>query len=78
MQAEVRCLASDLFDAWLDGYDPGEFAIIPHSVRSLDPGFVSAALAHVGWIYVTDDVLPNPWDSLPSYFGQLMDELEAG
>jgi hypothetical protein len=21
-----------------------------------------------GWIYVTDDAPPNPWDQLPSYF----------
>ncbi|MCA9648471.1 MAG: spherulation-specific family 4 protein [Myxococcales bacterium] len=63
---------------WTDAYDRSHFAIIPHSVPSLDAGFVSAALQHVGWIYVTDDVLPNPWDSLPSYFGDLMDQLAAG
>lgn len=22
----------------------------------------------IGWVYVTDDSLPNPWDSVPSYF----------
>ena len=21
-----------------------------------------------GWVYVTDDVLPNPWDTLPPYW----------
>ena len=26
---------------------------------------------NVGWIYVTDDDLPNPWDTLPAYWTNL-------
>jgi len=63
---------------WTDAYERENFAIIPHSVASLDAGFVSAALVHVGYVYVTDDVLPNPWDSLPTYFDELVLELAAG
>lgn len=63
---------------WTDAYERTNFAIIPHSVASLDAGFVSAALTHVGYVYATDDVLPNPWDSLPSYFDALVQQLAAG
>ena len=65
-------------DGWLFIYERERFAIIPHSVESLDAGFVSTALFQVGWIYATDDVLPNPWDTLPSYFDELMQQLAAG
>lgn len=68
----------DSLGGWHDGYDRGNFAIIPHSVDSLDTLFVSDALGHVGWIYITDDVLPNPWDSLPPYFDDLLGAVEAG
>ncbi len=32
-----------------------------------------AANRAFSYIYVTDDVMPNPWDKLASYFGTLMD-----
>jgi len=27
-----------------------------------------ALQAGVGWIYLTDDTLPNPWDTLPAFW----------
>lgn len=61
---------------WHDGYDKKNFGIIPYAVPSLDTSFVAQAKAHVGYIYITDDDLPNPWDSLPPYFDALLGELE--
>lgn len=63
---------------WTDAYERTRFAIIPYAVPSLDAGFVSAALEHVGWVYATDDDLPNPWDTLPPYLDELMQQLAAG
>lgn len=37
----------------------------------LVPGLVKQLAKYVQYIYVTDDVLPSPWDSLPPYFEQL-------
>ena len=34
------------------------------------------ARKYVGYIYLQNDDLPNPWDSLPSYFDDLLDALE--
>jgi hypothetical protein len=31
---------------------------------------------HVGFVYLTDDTLPNPYDTLPSYFSSLLAALE--
>ena len=34
------------------------------------------ARKYVQYIYVQNDNLPNPWDSVPSYFGDLLAALE--
>jgi Spherulation-specific family 4 len=61
---------------WHANYPKKNFGIIPYAVPSLDPAFVAQAKANVGYIYLTDDDLPNPWDSLPPYFDALLAELE--
>jgi hypothetical protein len=61
---------------WHTGYDRHDFGIIPYAVPSLDGGFVAQARAYVGFIYLTDDDLPNPWDTLPPYFSDLLAALE--
>ncbi len=61
---------------WHAGYDKKNFGIIPYAVPSLDTTFVAQAKQSVGYIYLTDDDLPNPWDSLPPYFDALLGELE--
>lgn len=61
---------------WHDGYDKHNFGVIPYKVPALDATFVGEAKQHVGYIYLTDDDLPNPWDSLPPYFDALLGELE--
>jgi hypothetical protein len=37
---------------------------------------VRAAKGLVGYIYLTNDTLPNPWDSVPVYFADLLAALE--
>lgn len=61
---------------WTDAFSPHDFAIIPYRVPSLDVAFVQEAAQHVGYVYLTNDDLSNPWDSLPPYFGDLLAALE--
>ena len=61
---------------WHAPYDKQNFGIIPYGVPSLDATFVAGARPEVGFIYLTDGVLPNPWDSLSPYFGGLLAALE--
>lgn len=51
--------------------------IIPYGVPFLDAAWIAQAKQSVGWIYVTDQGLPNPWDALPGYFDALLDALAA-
>jgi hypothetical protein len=60
---------------WHAKYDKSSFGIIPYGV-SLDTAFVTKAKSAVGWVYLTDDDLPNPWDTLPPYFDGLLSALE--
>jgi hypothetical protein len=60
---------------WYTSHARTNFAVIPYNVPSLDTTYVNTAKQSVGWIYLTNDTLPNPWDSLSSYFSSLLDVL---
>jgi hypothetical protein len=60
---------------WHTSYPRSNFGIIPYGA-ALDHAYVSSAKAYVGYVYVTSDNLPNPWDSLPPYFADLLADLE--
>ena len=57
-------------------YAPSNFGVIPYAVSSVNATFVQQARQYVEYIYLTNDDLPNPWDSLTSYFSALMTALE--
>jgi hypothetical protein len=57
-------------------YAPGNFGIIPYKVSTVSSTFVKQARQYVGYVYLQNDDLPNPWDSLPSYFASLLAALE--
>ncbi len=63
---------------WHTGYDKSNFSMIAFGVGSLSTSFLSSASNDVGYIYITNDVLPNPYDSVPSYFGTLVADLDTG
>jgi len=62
---------------WHSNYDKKNFSIIPYAVGSLDKTYVSKAASEVGYMYITNDNLPNPWDSVPSYFNDLTSAVNA-
>lgn len=65
----------DYLKGWHLSHDKKNFAIIPHTVPTLDTNFVKEAKKYVGWIYVTNDTMTNPWNSLCSYYNQLVTAL---
>lgn len=66
---------TDRMGGWHAGYDKRNFGIIPYGV-SMSRTFVSSARQQVGYIYLQNDTLPNPWDTVPSYFNDLLTALE--
>jgi hypothetical protein len=51
------------------------FGAIPHSVSSYNSQWVDRAEDVVGYVYVTNDKMPNPWDTLTKYSRQLARDL---
>lgn len=56
--------------AWMSAYGPERFAILAHDVRSesYEAALQLALDGGAGWVYVTDDTLPNPWDEVPAFW----------
>ena len=54
---------------WVGGYPSTRFWHLVHSTatsRKMDRAVHLSKERNAGWIYVTPDVMPNPWDVLPS------------
>lgn len=66
--------STPLLSDWQSQYPRQSVGIIPYA-SPLDLAWVSRARAAVGYIYVTDDDLPNPWDTLPAFFDELLGAL---
>ena len=75
--ADVICVFEDnsgfgtwIPSSWYTKYNRDNFYVIPYNITSGD--FVSvvnrADSLNMGWIYCTNDNLPNPYDTLPPYF----------
>lgn len=52
------------------------FSVIGYSVSDLDQSYITNASKYLSYIYVTNDDLPNPWNSLPPYFEDLVTALD--
>lgn len=65
--------------AWVWNHDPGKFWHVVYEASSatrMRSALRWSQQRNVGYVYVTNDVLDNPYDSLPSYFAREIDELE--
>lgn len=63
-------------DAYVARYPARCFATLLHDIATAESMRTNVDLAvrrNVGWIYVTDDTLDDPWDTLPSYWAELVD-----
>ncbi len=69
--------AMSFLGGWHTLFSKADFAFVAIGVQSLDPAFVESASTYVGYIYVTDSSLPNPYNSLPSYFPDLVAALDS-
>lgn len=57
---------------WHSSWDRSNFAVLAYGVTTLDSAFLVTARPYAGYTYLTNDVMPNPWDSLPSYFSTML------
>jgi hypothetical protein len=58
-------------DRWVTNHLARQFSHLPYnapSAATMTNYIILAASRNAGWIYVTEDTLPNPWDTLPAYW----------
>ena len=63
-------------DGWHSQYSKYRWGMTSYGDQYLSDAFVYYAKQYSGYIYITDDVLPNPYDTLPSYFDRLIQDLD--
>ena len=69
-EGDYSTYGSTHFPSWTASYAPSRFYNIVYNVPdqlSMQNVLGEAASAGVGAVYATNDVLPNPYDTLPSY-----------
>ena len=54
---------------------PHSVGAFAYGIPTLDPAYVTSVRTDVNWIYLTNDTLPNPYDTLPPYFSDLLTAL---
>jgi hypothetical protein len=66
-------------DSYIGDYPPERFAMLAYNVPDTSTVCAHIDLAQhrgIGYVYLTDDTLPNPWDSLPGYWSAQIDCIE--
>ena len=72
--------ASYVPSSWNFDYDRSDFVHLVHTEPSSATMLTDLGLAvqrNAGGIFITDDVLPNPWDTLPSYWTTMVNAVAA-
>jgi hypothetical protein len=61
------------------GYAIDRCSLIAYNVPAaqINQSYISEVAQYVQWIWVTDDILPNPYDTNPSYFQSLVQFIVA-
>jgi hypothetical protein len=67
-------------DAYVTNYTANLFSMLVYACANAETMRTNVDLAvqrNMGWVYVTDDILPNPWDTVPAYWSNLVEYVEA-
>jgi hypothetical protein len=63
---------------WHAGYDKSNFSYLAYGVPTLNDAFVASSANYVSYMYITNDSLSNPWDSVTPYFMDTAAALDTG
>ena len=67
-------------ETWAHAYPPRRFAHLLHSLSTADSMRAAVSRARAlgaGWVYVTHDTMPNPYDETPRYWNALVAVVET-
>ena len=66
--------------SWTQKYPPYQFAHLIYGIataNSMQTNLNLAISRRAGFVYITDDVLSNPWDRLPTYWAEEVAQVES-
>lgn len=66
----------DHLGGWHTSYSKKNFTYLAYGVLLLDEGYVKESVKYVGYLYITHDILTNPYDSLPLYLSELVSAVQ--
>jgi hypothetical protein len=67
-------------DEYVSSYPAGRFAMLIHSVPDVNTMRAHIDLAkarNISYVYITDDVIPDPWDRLPAFWEAEVEYIES-
>jgi len=67
-------------DQWIENYSSDKFAVLLYNIddeNTMKTNIDLAISRNIGWLYLTDDILPNPWDTLPSYWEEEVSYIQS-
>jgi hypothetical protein len=64
-------------EGWHSDFPKSNFAMMAYGVLSVNQSYPASASPHVGYIYITNAGLPNPYDALPPYLAAVATALAA-
>src|SRR2546428_351596 len=73
--ASISTLQSRTF---YPNYDKHSFYMLAHTTNSIIQTDVTDRIPYVGYMYITNDVEPNPYDTIPPYFLNEVAYLDTG
>lgn len=62
---------------WVNYFNRSQFGAFIYNSGLWKDCIDAADRLNYGWIFVTNDILDNPWDSLPAYFEEMCDYLKS-
>jgi hypothetical protein len=68
--------SASLLRGWHSDFAKSNFAAIAYGMQDLDEPSLAAASPYLGYVYVTNAGLPNPYASLPPYLASIAGALE--
>ncbi|MDE2026330.1 MAG: spherulation-specific family 4 protein [Patescibacteria group bacterium] len=66
-----------LFSGWHLNFDKSKFSFVSYGVKKINKELLRKIAGVVGYFFVTDGEPDNPWNGLPSYFGDLVQFAES-
>jgi hypothetical protein len=65
------------FQNWYNVYPPPKLSLISYNVSTLPTSFITSASQYFGWLFISDQPGPDPYEAYPTYFNDFIQLLST-